>query len=159
MTVVTPTDRPKSVRNRCLIELFCGVVCVVALPFWHFCWCKGFCHRTGSDLLFFVFRWMVMLDFSCMGSADLLGTGKERKFKMKICLQRDSNPRHATPRQVNQRLRWLGHDALIMISGLMSYRIMGYKASVTILAGFGPEFNPPFRWRSKHQTKNHSAYH
>ena len=27
--VVTPTDRPKSVRNRCLIELFCGVVCVV----------------------------------------------------------------------------------------------------------------------------------
>ena len=33
VTVVTPTDRPKSVRNRCLIELFCGVVCVVALPF------------------------------------------------------------------------------------------------------------------------------
>ena len=33
------------------------------------------------------------------------------------------------------------------------------KASVTILAGFGPEFNPPFRWRSKHQTKNHSVYH
>ena len=27
------------------------------------------------------------------------------------------------------------------------------KASVTILADFGPEFNPPFRWRSKHQTK------
>ena len=26
MAVVTPTDRPKSVRNRCLIELFCGVV-------------------------------------------------------------------------------------------------------------------------------------
>ena len=31
--LVTPTDRPKSVRNRCLIELFCGVVCVVTLPF------------------------------------------------------------------------------------------------------------------------------
>ena len=31
-TVVTPTDRPKSVRNCCLIELFCGVVCVVTLP-------------------------------------------------------------------------------------------------------------------------------
>ena len=29
MAVVTPTDRPKSIRNRCLIELFCGVVCVV----------------------------------------------------------------------------------------------------------------------------------
>ena len=29
VALVTPTDRPKSVRNRCLIELFCGVVCVV----------------------------------------------------------------------------------------------------------------------------------
>ena len=52
--VVTPTDRPKSVRNCCLIELFCGVVRVVTLPFWHFCWCRGFCHKTGSDLLLFV---------------------------------------------------------------------------------------------------------
>ena len=33
------------------------------------------------------------------------------------------------------------------------------KASVTILADFGPEFNSPFRWRSIHQAKNHSAYH
>ena len=33
VAVVTPTDRPKSVRNRCVIELFCGVVCVVTLPF------------------------------------------------------------------------------------------------------------------------------
>ena len=32
VAVVTPTDRPKSVCNRCLIELFCGVVCVVTLP-------------------------------------------------------------------------------------------------------------------------------
>ena len=55
VAVVIPTDRPKSVRNRCLIELFCGVVCVVTLPFWHFCWCRGFCHRTGSDLLLFLF--------------------------------------------------------------------------------------------------------
>ena len=29
VAVVTPTDRPKSVRNRCLIELFCGVVFLV----------------------------------------------------------------------------------------------------------------------------------
>ena len=55
VAVVTPTDRPKTVRNRYLIELFCGVVCVVTLPFWHFCWCRGFCHRTESDLLLFVF--------------------------------------------------------------------------------------------------------
>ena len=56
VAVATPTDRPKSVRNCCLIELFCGVVCVVTLPFWHFCWCRGFCHRTGSDFLLFVLR-------------------------------------------------------------------------------------------------------
>ena len=54
VAVVTPTGRPKSVRNRCLIELFCGVVCVVTLPFWHFCWCRGFCHRTESDLFLFL---------------------------------------------------------------------------------------------------------
>ena len=55
VALVTPTDRPKSVRNPCLIELFCGVVCVVTLPFWHFCWCRGFCHRTESDLFLFLF--------------------------------------------------------------------------------------------------------
>ena len=33
VALVTPTDRPKSVRNRCLIELFCGFVCVVTCPF------------------------------------------------------------------------------------------------------------------------------
>ena len=33
VAVVTQTDRPKSVRNRCVIELFCCVVCVVTLPF------------------------------------------------------------------------------------------------------------------------------
>ena len=54
VTVVTPTDRPKSVRNRCVIEVFCGVVYVVTLPFWHFCWCMGFCHRTESDLFLFL---------------------------------------------------------------------------------------------------------
>ena len=54
VAVVTPTDRPKSVRNRSVIELFCGVVCVVALPIWHFCWCRGFCHRTESDLFLFL---------------------------------------------------------------------------------------------------------
>ena len=54
VAVVTPTDRPKSVRNRCVIELFCDVVYVVILPFWQFCWCRGFCHRTESDLLLFL---------------------------------------------------------------------------------------------------------
>ena len=54
VTVVTQTDCPKSVRNSCLIELFCGVVCVVTLPFLHFCWCRGFCYRTESDLFLFL---------------------------------------------------------------------------------------------------------
>ena len=54
VTVVTPTDRPKSVRNRSVIELFCGVFCVVTLPFWHLCWCMGFYHRTESDLFLFL---------------------------------------------------------------------------------------------------------
>ena len=61
VAVVTPTDRPKSVRNRCLIELFCGVVCVVTLPFWHFCWCRGFCHRTESDLFLFLLQCIIKL--------------------------------------------------------------------------------------------------
>ena len=33
LDVITSTDRPKSVRNRCVIELFCGVVCVVTFSF------------------------------------------------------------------------------------------------------------------------------
>ena len=33
VAIVTPTDRPKSVHNRCEIKLFCGVVYVVTLPF------------------------------------------------------------------------------------------------------------------------------
>ena len=33
VAVVTPTDRPKSVRNYYVIEHFCGVVCVVTFPF------------------------------------------------------------------------------------------------------------------------------
>ena len=56
MAVVTPTDRPKSVHNRCVIELFCCAVCVVTLPFWHFCGCRGFCHGTESDLSLFLWR-------------------------------------------------------------------------------------------------------
>ena len=69
-----------------------------------------------------------MLDFIYMGSADLFGTGRERKIQNEnICFQRDSNPHHASPRQESQHLRPLGHEGLMVISGLMSYRIMGYK--------------------------------
>ena len=33
VAIVTPTDPPKSVCNRSVIELFCGVMCVVIFPF------------------------------------------------------------------------------------------------------------------------------
>ena len=33
VAVYTPTDRPNLVHNHCVIELFCGVVYVVTLPF------------------------------------------------------------------------------------------------------------------------------
>ena len=65
--VVTPTDRPKSVRNSCLIELFCGVVYVVTLSLWHFCWYRGFCHRTGSDLLLFVSTFLYGFEWNLAG--------------------------------------------------------------------------------------------
>ena len=48
-------------------------------------------------------------------------------------LQRDSNLRHATLRQVNQRFIPLGHDALMMMNGLMSYKIMGYHDLTTLV--------------------------
>ena len=52
VTVVTPTDLPKSVRNRCVIELFYGVICVVTLPFWQFCW-GGFVIGLSQIFSFF----------------------------------------------------------------------------------------------------------
>ena len=39
--VVTPTDRLTSVRNRCVIDLFCGVVGVVSLSLLKFAACVG----------------------------------------------------------------------------------------------------------------------
>ena len=42
-----------SVRNRCVIEVV-GGVWVLSFGFRIFCWNRGFCHRTGSDLLLFL---------------------------------------------------------------------------------------------------------
>ena len=70
---------------------------------------------------------MAMLDFICNGSVDLFGTEREQKIQNEnICLQGDSNQYHANPRQESQRLRSLGNESFIVISGKMSYRIMGY---------------------------------
>ena len=56
VTAVTPTDRPKSVRNRCVIKVFGGFFYIVTLFFGFFCWCRCFFHRTESDLFLFLFH-------------------------------------------------------------------------------------------------------
>ena len=56
VTAVTPTDRLKSVGNRCVIEVFGNVFEVVMLLFGFFCECRGFCHRTESDLFLFLLQ-------------------------------------------------------------------------------------------------------
>ena len=50
MDVVTPTDRLKSVRNRCEIGSFGGVF-VLSMGCWMFCWYTGFRHGTESELV------------------------------------------------------------------------------------------------------------
>ena len=52
--VVTPTDRPKSVRDRYVIGVFGGFLCF-PLAF-EFSVGKRFCHRTDSNLLFSLIR-------------------------------------------------------------------------------------------------------
>ena len=54
VAVLTPTDRPKSVRNRCLIEFFVALFVFSLCPFDISMGVWGFCHRTESDLLLFV---------------------------------------------------------------------------------------------------------
>ena len=54
MALVTPTDRPKSVCNRCVIEVF-GEVFVLSIGFRIFCLYRGFCHMTESNPSFSLF--------------------------------------------------------------------------------------------------------
>ena len=54
VTAVTPTDRPRSVRNSCVIKVFGGVFMLSRCFFGLFCGCRGFCHRTESDLFLFL---------------------------------------------------------------------------------------------------------
>ena len=59
MTAVTPTDRPKSVHNLCVIEVFWWRFYVVTMFLGYFCGCRGVCHRTESDLFIFVFAYVL----------------------------------------------------------------------------------------------------
>ena len=47
VAIVTITDRPSSIRNRCVIEVFDGVF-VLSRCFLNFSVCRGFCHRAVS---------------------------------------------------------------------------------------------------------------
>ena len=65
---------PTSVRNRCVIEVFGSVFYVVTLLFGLSCGCRGFCHRTESDMFHFllVFGWYLSIKpwlFNCCTSA------------------------------------------------------------------------------------------
>ena len=71
--------------------------------------------------------------FNLHGSVKLFGKDRERNIQNEnICLQQDSNPHHATPRLAYQHLVSLGQGALIIICGLMFYRILGYKLMNTL---------------------------
>ena len=59
VAIVIPVDRPKSVRNRCVIEVWWRF-CVVTLPLGVFCGCRGLCYETESDLFLFPFLWLFM---------------------------------------------------------------------------------------------------
>ena len=60
VAIVTPTDRPKSVLNRSVIDLFVALFVLSFLPFLLFCWCRGFCHRTESDLFLFLLFFILL---------------------------------------------------------------------------------------------------
>ena len=47
------SDRPKSVRNRWVIEVFGGVF-VLLIDCWIFSWFNGLRHRTESDIVLFI---------------------------------------------------------------------------------------------------------
>ena len=51
--LVTPTDRPKSVRNRCVIEVFGGVCVCCPLVFEFSVGIGGFVIRLGQISFFF----------------------------------------------------------------------------------------------------------
>ena len=54
LTVVTPTDRPKLVRNHSVIDMFCGVFLYYWFVLVDMVACKR--HVTGSEVFLFLFQ-------------------------------------------------------------------------------------------------------
>ena len=63
MAVVTPTDRPKSVRNRCVIEVFGGVF-VLSIGFRIFCWTHVL--TTISENCYYIINLHFHAHFQCL---------------------------------------------------------------------------------------------
>ena len=55
VAIVSPTDRPKLVRNRCVIEVFCGVFMLSCCFFGFFCECRGVFVIRLSQIYLFLF--------------------------------------------------------------------------------------------------------
>ena len=54
VAIVMQTDRPMSIRNRCVIDVFGGVFVLSRCFFFIFCGCRGFCHTTEPDIFLFL---------------------------------------------------------------------------------------------------------
>ena len=76
MTVVTQTDRPKSVSNRCVIKVFGGVLCCPLV--FKFCWYRGFEKRNESDFLLLLLH--LPIQDLCIVSYIFV-TSVEQKYK------------------------------------------------------------------------------
>ena len=59
VAVHSPNDRPKSVHNRCVIEVFGGVLCC-HFPLSIFCWYRGFLSLDPFSCFFFSFFYIAI---------------------------------------------------------------------------------------------------
>ena len=55
--------------------------CFVTLPFSRFCWWRGFCHRTESDLVPFLFQTLTFTTKKKLNFKDSSGTFKDKSRK------------------------------------------------------------------------------
>ena len=69
--VVTPTDRHKSVQNRCVMEVYGGILCCQFL--FNFCWHSVFYLRMESDFFLFLWSQNVLYILLLVKSKVLLG--------------------------------------------------------------------------------------